>query len=205
LRNYLTGQTQLARVSENFEKNPGHKGNKVKSHVPFESGVDVHYEQGSVGGITLLLEYRTLVARLLFPSSGSHSLGCSHCRSILYNKLTNMGTVEVAGDGVALWYGAVIFLVLSWITFFMRVGVRVWRKAFGMDDIFMLIGIVRAHTTDWSKEWANIYRQILFSVTAALCIVCCYYGSGQSALVLPPLTTARGVKVRPLPPSRQML
>jgi hypothetical protein len=51
-------------------------------------------------------------------------------------------TVAVAGDGVALWYGAIVLLVLSWITFTMRMGVRVWRKAFGWDDGFMLIGIV---------------------------------------------------------------
>lgn len=53
-----------------------------------------------------------------------------------------MTTIEVAGDGVALFYGAIILLVLSWVTFTMRAGVRIWRKAFGVDDIFMLIGIV---------------------------------------------------------------
>ncbi|KAH7397129.1 hypothetical protein BKA66DRAFT_408557 [Pyrenochaeta sp. MPI-SDFR-AT-0127] len=87
-----------------------------------------------------------------------------------------MITVEVAGDGVALLYGAIILLVLSWIVFSMRVGVRVWRKAFGTDDYFMLAGI------------------ILFSVTAALCIVCSYYGAGQFARDLPPLTISRGIK-----------
>jgi hypothetical protein len=51
-------------------------------------------------------------------------------------------TIPVAGDGVALWYGAIVLLVLSWVTFTMRMGVRVWRKAFGWDDGFMLIGIV---------------------------------------------------------------
>jgi hypothetical protein len=39
-----------------------------------------------------------------------------------------MTTVAVAGDGVALLYCAIILLVLSWITFLMRVGVRLWRK-----------------------------------------------------------------------------
>jgi hypothetical protein len=53
-----------------------------------------------------------------------------------------MGTVAVAGDGVALLYCAILLLVLTWITFLMRVGVRVWRKAFGMDDYFMLAGMV---------------------------------------------------------------
>lgn len=55
-----------------------------------------------------------------------------------------MTTVEVARDGVALLYCAIILLVLSWIVFSMRVGVRMWRKAWGMDDYFMLVGTVSA-------------------------------------------------------------
>jgi hypothetical protein len=54
-----------------------------------------------------------------------------------------MATVEIAGDGIALYYGAIVLLVLSWMVFPMRVGVRIWRKAWGMDDYFMLVGIVR--------------------------------------------------------------
>jgi len=54
-----------------------------------------------------------------------------------------MTTVEVARDGVALLYCAIILLVLSWVVFSMRVGVRVWRKAWGMDDYLMFIGVVR--------------------------------------------------------------
>jgi hypothetical protein len=54
-----------------------------------------------------------------------------------------MTTVEVARDGVALLYCAVILLVLSWIVFCMRVGVRMWRKAWGMDDYLMFVGTVR--------------------------------------------------------------
>ncbi|KAF2833879.1 hypothetical protein CC86DRAFT_462135 [Ophiobolus disseminans] len=88
-----------------------------------------------------------------------------------------MGAVEVAGDGVALYYGAIVLLVLSWIVFPIRVGVRTWRKTWGLDDYFMLVGIV------------------LFSVTAALCIACCFYGSGQFARALSLLTIARGVKM----------
>ncbi|KAF1830719.1 hypothetical protein BDW02DRAFT_88146 [Decorospora gaudefroyi] len=88
-----------------------------------------------------------------------------------------MSTVEVAGDGVALLYGAIILLVLSWIIFSMRIGVRIWRKAWGMDDYLMFTGIV------------------LFTVTAALCIVCCYYGAGQFASELPALTTSKGIKL----------
>jgi len=54
-----------------------------------------------------------------------------------------MGTVEVAGDGVALYYGAIVLLVLSWVGLPIRVGVRIWRKAWGMDNYFMLKGVVR--------------------------------------------------------------
>ncbi|KAF2642228.1 hypothetical protein P280DRAFT_297048 [Massarina eburnea CBS 473.64] len=86
-------------------------------------------------------------------------------------------TVDVAGDGVPLLYGAIVLLALSWITFLMRVGVRVWRKAWGMDDYFMLLGI------------------LLFSVTATLCIVCSFHGAGQHPADLPPLTMAKGVKL----------
>lgn len=53
-----------------------------------------------------------------------------------------MEYTAIAGDGVALFYGAIIFLALSWTFFLMRVGVRVWRKAWGLDDYFMLVGIV---------------------------------------------------------------
>lgn len=56
-----------------------------------------------------------------------------------------MVTVAVAGDGVTLLYGAIVLLVLSWLTFFLRVAVRVWRKAWGMDDYLMLLGIVSGH------------------------------------------------------------
>jgi hypothetical protein len=51
-------------------------------------------------------------------------------------------TVKVAGDGVMLLYCAIILLVLTWVFFSMRVGVRIWRKAFGMDDYLMFSGIV---------------------------------------------------------------
>ena len=53
-----------------------------------------------------------------------------------------MEYTAIAGDGATLFYGAIIFLALSWMFFLMRVGVRVWRKAWGLDDYFMLVGIV---------------------------------------------------------------
>lgn len=63
-----------------------------------------------------------------------------------------MGTVDVDGDGVTLLYGAIVLLVMSWTIFSMRVGVRVWRKAFGMDDYLMSTGIVRLI---YSQQWAR--------------------------------------------------
>lgn len=68
-----------------------------------------------------------------------------------------MEYTAIAGDGATLFYGAIIFLALSWIFFLMRVGVRVWRKAWGLDDYFMLVGIV------WlSQEPTTIdYKQVI--------------------------------------------
>ncbi|KAH6611915.1 hypothetical protein C7974DRAFT_87346 [Boeremia exigua] len=88
-----------------------------------------------------------------------------------------MATVEVAGDGVALLYAAIVLLIITWITVFLRICVRVGRKVFGADDYLMVAG------------------QILFTVTACLCIVCCFYGSGQKAKDLSPLSIARGIKI----------
>jgi hypothetical protein len=53
-----------------------------------------------------------------------------------------MSTVAIAGDGVALFYAAIILLVLTWVTVSMRVCVRIWRKVLGMDDYLMLVGLV---------------------------------------------------------------
>ena len=55
-------------------------------------------------------------------------------------------TVPVAGDGVALLYCAIILLVLTWVVFSLRVGVRLWRKVFGTDDYLMLVGQVSEHS-----------------------------------------------------------
>ncbi|KAF2999931.1 hypothetical protein E8E13_009060 [Curvularia kusanoi] len=85
-------------------------------------------------------------------------------------------TIAVAGDGVALLYASIILLVLTWVTVFLRVCVRLMRKVLGMDDYLMVVG------------------QVLFTVTASLCIVSCYYGSGQKAVNIPPLTKAKGIK-----------
>lgn len=38
--------------------------------------------------------------------------------------------------------------------------------------------------------------QLLYTVTASLCIVCCYYGSGQLSAVLSKTDIMNGTKVR---------
>ena len=57
--------------------------------------------------------------------------------------MAEVATTKIAGDGVALFYGAIVLLALSWIVFSMRVIARVVRKTFGLDDYFMTIGVVR--------------------------------------------------------------
>jgi hypothetical protein len=57
-----------------------------------------------------------------------------------------VATIKVAGDGVALLYGAIVLLVLSWVVFSLRLTVRVWRKALGLDDYIMLAGIVSLYS-----------------------------------------------------------
>ena len=63
-----------------------------------------------------------------------------------------MVTVDPKGDGIALLYTSIVFLVLSWVTFVARVGVRVWRKALGMDDYAMAIGLVRHPTSSGTEQ-----------------------------------------------------
>lgn len=50
--------------------------------------------------------------------------------------------VKVAGEGVPLLYLTIVFLILSWLTFVVRVGVRRWINAFGSDDWLMAGGLV---------------------------------------------------------------
>ncbi|PNP45070.1 hypothetical protein TGAM01_v206827 [Trichoderma gamsii] len=84
--------------------------------------------------------------------------------------------VQPAGDGVQLLYASIVLLVLTWLTFILRMSVRVWRNASGWDDILMFIGL------------------LLFTVTASLCIVCCYLGSGQLAVHLSKSDIMHGTK-----------
>ncbi|KAL6867082.1 hypothetical protein J3F83DRAFT_739931 [Trichoderma novae-zelandiae] len=85
--------------------------------------------------------------------------------------------VKPAGDGVSLLYASIVLIALAWITFAGRISVRFWRKSAGWDDILMLIGI------------------LLFTVTACLCIVCCFLGSGQLAAALKPSEIMKGTKL----------
>ncbi|KAH8816708.1 hypothetical protein F5884DRAFT_230253 [Xylogone sp. PMI_703] len=85
--------------------------------------------------------------------------------------------VDPVGDGVPLFHASIILLCLTWITFLARIGVRIWRQALGLDDMLMFIGI------------------LLFTVTASLCIVCCFYGSGQLAAALQPSDIMQGTKL----------
>ncbi|KAH8649746.1 hypothetical protein BGZ60DRAFT_389470 [Tricladium varicosporioides] len=85
--------------------------------------------------------------------------------------------VQPAGDGTHLFWTSILLLVVGWITFMLRVGVRVSRKALGSDDYLMGVGL------------------LLFTVTASLCIVCCFYGSGQLAAALDTSDIQRGTKL----------
>ncbi|KAK7964155.1 hypothetical protein PG988_011129 [Apiospora saccharicola] len=85
--------------------------------------------------------------------------------------------VKVAGEGVPLLYLTIVLLVLSWVTYAVRVGVRRWIKEFGADDWFMGGGLV------------------LYTVTAALVIVCCFHGAGQHADALSVAEMQTGTKL----------
>ncbi|KFY00763.1 hypothetical protein V490_01210 [Pseudogymnoascus sp. VKM F-3557] len=85
--------------------------------------------------------------------------------------------VKPAGDGVPLLYTSIVLLVVTWLTFTTRVAVRIWRKNSGGDDLLMGIG------------------QLLFTVTACLCIVCSFLGSGQLSASIPPNEMMKGVKL----------
>ena len=47
-----------------------------------------------------------------------------------------------AGDGVQLLYTSIVLLALTWFIFIPRVGMRISRKALGVDDMLMFIGLV---------------------------------------------------------------
>lgn len=68
-------------------------------------------------------------------------------------------------------------LSFSWVALVARLGVRKWKKNLGVDDWLMCTGL------------------ILYSVTAALVIVCCFYGAGQHSKVLDRPTIQKGTKL----------
>ncbi|KAF2995293.1 hypothetical protein G7054_g9972 [Neopestalotiopsis clavispora] len=81
------------------------------------------------------------------------------------------------GDGVILLYVTSVMLVLSWIVLIARFGVRKWINAIGTDDILMAVGLM------------------LYSVTASLVIVCCFYGAGQYAKYIDAPDKMQGTKL----------
>ncbi|KAK8112771.1 hypothetical protein PG984_013297 [Apiospora sp. TS-2023a] len=85
--------------------------------------------------------------------------------------------VKVAGEGVPLLYLTIVLLALSWVTYAVRVGLRRWIKEFGADDWFMGGGLV------------------LYTVTAALVIACCFHGAGQHADALSVAEMQTGTKL----------
>ena len=109
--------------------------------------------------------------------------------------------VQPAGDGVPLFYTSILLLALSWLTFNTRVGVRIWRKTLGLDDLLMFIGLVRVQPAFPSPNPTTnvlMLSQLLFTVTSSLCIVCCFYGAGQLAAALKTGDIMHGTKVRTL-------
>ncbi|KAI7784998.1 cation-transporting atpase 4 [Diaporthe eres] len=89
--------------------------------------------------------------------------------------------VDPAGDGVVLLHVTIAMLTLSWVTLSARLAVRKWLKpdAMGADDYLMFAGL----------------PQILYSVTCALVIVCCFYGAGQLSEDLTPPVIMHGTKL----------
>lgn len=108
--------------------------------------------------------------------------------------------VKPGGDGVALLYTSIVLLTLSWVVFIPRVAVRIWRKALGTDDYVMFCGLVSFQFRVISNlifrflSSSNTF-QLLYSVTASLCIVCSFLGSGQLAAALTPAVIQKGTKV----------
>lgn len=103
--------------------------------------------------------------------------------------------VKPAGDGVPLLYTSILLIALAWVTFVARVGVRVWRKVLGLDDLLMFLGLVSFLSPQPTTNVLIPSSQLLFTVTASLCIVCSFLGSGQLAADLEFKDISRGTKV----------
>ncbi|KAI1078156.1 hypothetical protein F5B20DRAFT_549533 [Whalleya microplaca] len=85
--------------------------------------------------------------------------------------------IPPAGEGVVLLWLTCLMLALSWSFVFARIGVRIWIKAFGIDDWLMCTGL------------------ILYSVTCGLVIACCFYGAGQHSKDLNKPIIMQGTKL----------
>ncbi|KAF4960302.1 hypothetical protein FSARC_10499 [Fusarium sarcochroum] len=84
---------------------------------------------------------------------------------------------RVAGDGVSLLYVAIVMLTLSWIFASARLAVRRWKRNLGLDDWLMCAGL------------------ILYTVTTALVITCCFHGAGQHSKHLDDADIMMGTKL----------
>ncbi|KAM3070181.1 hypothetical protein ACMFMG_003780 [Clarireedia jacksonii] len=80
------------------------------------------------------------------------------------------------GGVTLVWVGS-LMMAISWITVVLRIMVRTWKKNFGMDDILMVIGTV------------------LFTICSSLCIVTCFYGSGQYSRFIKTEDRLKGTKI----------
>ncbi|KAF5002378.1 hypothetical protein FGRMN_390 [Fusarium graminum] len=83
----------------------------------------------------------------------------------------------LAGEGVPLFYITIVMLTLSWLFASARLGVRIWKRNFGLDDWLMFVGL------------------ILYSVTTSLVITCCFFGAGQKRAELDAEDVMQGTKL----------
>ncbi|KAF5716276.1 integral membrane protein [Fusarium mundagurra] len=83
----------------------------------------------------------------------------------------------VAGEGVPLLRITIVMLTLSWIFLSARLVVRRWKNNLGLDDWLMFGGL------------------ILYTVTAALVITCCFHGAGQHRKALEAKDVMMGTKL----------
>ncbi|PQE14311.1 cation-transporting atpase 4 protein [Rutstroemia sp. NJR-2017a BBW] len=87
------------------------------------------------------------------------------------------------GGATLLWVGA-LMLGISWPTVILRVIVRSWKRNFGKDDIWMVIGLVRIHAILVPNQFC-----------ASMCMVTCFYGSGQLSKDIPTEDRLKGTKI----------
>lgn len=90
----------------------------------------------------------------------------------------------------------IILLVLTWVTVVARTFTRYKINALGLDDWFMIAGLVSGllHTTSFATA-NNLHHQICFTVTCILVILSIYHGAGARAAALSAYNNVQGRKV----------